>query len=668
MCRNGSGDFDIKRNTLVRGTLRLLGRIHYVAFALLIVGANTASRAEPNVVELSVSDVQAAYQSNAYTAAELVSSFLDRIEQFEPTLNAFVSLNPNSLQRAQELDAAFAIGGSVGPLHGVPIVLKDNIDYAGMETTAGFAGFSSVTDGVGLVPNESAIATQRLMDAGAIILGKTNLPDFAFSGTRTYSSVAGATSNPYNSGLTPGGSSGGTATAINASFAVVGIGTETGGSIQNPASAQALVGVKPTHGLVPLDGVIPQNADYLDVVGPMARNVTDAALVLEVLTNSETDYVASLQTDALVGKRFGLIGANWPSPHLPLADETQAFYNRAVDVLVDQGAEVVDDVFADEFKQSYQERGLPSLFASGLEAYLQDHGPNAAFHSIAEWEQLSGREFPFASSNVEAPSEASLLRYEAWRHEFHQAFTETLDKFDLDGLFFPQAAEPIPTAYRFGNGANDFPELPSNVVNDLGVPVVTVPFGYYDDNSPMTLAFIGDHWSEAELLSYAFDFEQATQARRPPDLVAIPGDLNADGTLDADDIDQLVPENPQFDLNDDGQVDRQDRLIWLRDFADTTFGDTNLDGQFNSTDLRFAFLRGQYEDELPGNSQWTTGDWDGNREFEARDLVIAFEYGGYESGVVRAVPEASELTLGNAAILTLGVLAGRRNRYARPLR
>ncbi len=250
-----------------------------------------------DVLELTVDRVQADYAAGRYTALQLTQAFLDRIARYEDRYNAFISLDPDALVSAAALDEEYRTRGPRGPLHGVPVVIKDNIDQGGRVTTAGFAGFSAATGGVDLVPDDAAAVVERLRNAGAIILGKTNLPDFAGHGTRTRSSVAGVTLNPYDVEKAPGGSSGGTATAVNASFAVLGLGTETGGSIQNPAAAQALVGVKPTYGLVPLEGVFPVDATYVDVVGPMARTVRDAALALDVIAGPTTDDLATFSAD-----------------------------------------------------------------------------------------------------------------------------------------------------------------------------------------------------------------------------------------------------------------------------------------------------------------------------------------------------------------------------------
>jgi amidase len=490
--------------------------------------------------ELTVEAIQAGLAAGRFSAVQLTRAALARIARYEETYNAFVSLNPEALATAAALDEEYLRTGPRGPLHGVPVVVKDNMDMAGLVTTAGFAGFSSATGGVDLVPDDDAAVVTRLREAGAVILGKTNLPDFAGHGTRTNSSVAGVTLNPYNPDRAPGGSSGGTATAVNAGFAVLGLGTETGGSIQNPASAQALVGVKPTYGLVPLEGVVPVDATYVDVVGALARTVRDAALALDVLAGPTLEdpatfaaeghipqegYVAALSDTALEGRRFGLVGTGWREEFLPLAPETEAFYRDAVAVLEAQGAEAVADPFAgSSFVELYRRR--PRGGGTGAYdwlVYFQGLGPGAAFHSVEEWETLTGETFrrggrsrPPAAPTATEEGDA----YQAWRMEIRALFRKVLAEHDLDGLFFPQAGAPVPPLVqdpaRPDYNPNNHPELPSNIVNALGIPVVTVPFGYYENGTPFVLAFIGDMWSEADLLAWAYDLEQATKARRPP--------------------------------------------------------------------------------------------------------------------------------------------------------
>jgi Asp-tRNA(Asn)/Glu-tRNA(Gln) amidotransferase A subunit family amidase len=509
-----------------------------------------------DVVELTVDQIQVDLAAGRYSVVQLTRAFLSRIQAYEDRYNAIISMNPEALRVAAALDEELRATGPRGPLHGVPVVIKDNIDYEGLTTTAGYSGFSAATGGVDMVPQDDAAVVERLEAAGAIVLAKTNLPDFAGHGTRTNSSVAGVTLNPYNVEKAPGGSSGGTATAVNASFTVAGLGTETGGSIQNPAAAQGLVGVKPTFGLVPLEGVVPMSG-RVDVVGPLAKTVRDAAVLLDVIAGpTEEDprtaaaaghlprggYVAALSDTALAGRRFGLVGEGWRRSFLPLATETEAFYQEAIDALEREGAEVVEDPFVDSgFVEKYRERRMArSSDRDDMADYLRGLGEGAPFNSIEEWEALSGRPFRRgrgggrsreALDSLRAQSEnATRSRvssdeapsFEEWRQEIQALFRRVLAERDLDGLFFPQAGAPIPDLVedpdRPDFNPNNHPELPSNIVNDIGLPTVTLPFGYYEDGTPFVLAFIGDVWTEAELLGFAYDLEQATQARVAPRL------------------------------------------------------------------------------------------------------------------------------------------------------
>ena len=492
-----------------------------------------------DVVELTAEEIQAGLASDQFTSVELTRAFLNRIALYEDRYNAMISINPDALDIAAALDREYQETGPRGPLHGVPVVIKDNFDYGGLVTTAGFSGFSTAEGGVDMIPEDDAAAVERMRDAGAIVLGKTNMPDFAGHGTRTNSSVAGVTLNPYNVEKAPGGSSGGTATAVNASFAVLGLGTETGGSIQNPAAAQALVGVKPTFGLVPLEGIVPNNSTYIDVAGPLAKTVFDAAVALDVLAGPTTEdlatyaavehipeegYAAALSITALEGKRFGLVGAGWREQFLPLAPETEEVYERAIEVLVLQGASVVDDPFRGRgFIALYGERPRVSTGSYDMFRYFQGLGDGAAFHSIEEWEVLTGEEFRSGRTRrppVRPSATEDGDAYQAWRREIRERFRSVLEEFDLDGLFVPQAGAPIRDLVedpeRPDFNPNNHPELPSNIINEIGLPVVTVPFAYYEDGTPFVAASIGDTWTEAELLAYAYDFEQATRARIPP--------------------------------------------------------------------------------------------------------------------------------------------------------
>jgi amidase len=519
-----------------------------VGIALVIPAASVAQQID--VVEMTVADVEAAYANGTFTAVQLTQAFLDRIERYEDHYNAFISMNPDVLEIAAALDAEYAATGPRSPLHGVPVVIKDNIDYGGLVTTAGFDGFSTATGGLDMIPDDDAAVVTRLREAGAIILGKTNLPDFAGHGTRTNSSVAGVTLNAYDVTKAPGASSGGTATAVNASFAVLGLGTETGGSIQNPSSAQGLVGVKGTYGLSPIEGIVPMSGSYVDVVGPIAKTVYDAAVTLDVLAGPtledlatyaaaqhlpEGGYVAQLDASSLEGKRFGLVGTGWREQWLPLDPLTEVEYRKAVSVLEGLGAEVVEDPFEGSgFKELYRQQARVSTSTFDMLIYMQGLGPDASFHSMEEWEELTGRTYrrfggrrgglPPVPARPSATEQGDA--FQAWRMEIRALFRGVMEDNELDGLFFPQAGSPnrdlVEDPERPEYNPNNWPEIPSNIINDIGLPTVTVPYSYYEDGTPFVLALIGDTWTEADLLSWAYAFEQATQSRRPPELSEAP--------------------------------------------------------------------------------------------------------------------------------------------------
>jgi Asp-tRNA(Asn)/Glu-tRNA(Gln) amidotransferase A subunit family amidase len=308
--------------------------------------------------------------------------------------------------------------------------------------------------------------------------------------------------------------------------------------------------VKPTYGLVPLEGVVPVSATYLDVAGPLTRTVADAAAVLDVVAGpSEEDaasdasagripdggYVAALANGAIAGKRFGLFGPGWRIDRFPLDTLTNRLYRDAVATVERLGGVVVEDPFRGSgFLELYDERpDVPTGGWEDLAAYLRGLGVGAAFHSVEEWERLTGHEFRPGRRDDDEPLDVTRPQarsggrrspdtYLAWRESLRELFRRILLENDLDGLFFPQAAAPnrdlVEDPDRPDYAPNNWPEIPSNIVNDLGVPVVTLPYAYYEDGTPFAVAWVGDSWTEADLLGYAYALEQATRARRAPTL------------------------------------------------------------------------------------------------------------------------------------------------------
>jgi amidase len=522
-----------------------LGLVFFLTLALAVPTSATRAAAEVDVVGLGIADIEAGLASGEFTSEDLVDAYLARIKLYEPTYNAFTAMIPGVYERARALDAEYASTGPRSPLHGVPIAVKDAIDIAGLPTTAGFAGWSATAGGVDLIPAVDAPVVARLEAAGAILIGKSNLPAFAADGTRANTSFAGPTYNAYDLTIAPGASSSGSATAAAASFAAAGIAEETGGSIENPAGAQALVGIKPTFGLVPNVGVVPLAGSTRDVIGPVAKTVLDAALLLDVLAGPTPEdpktfagtgkippggYAASLDEHALAGKRIGLFGPGFKD--VELTPETAALYAVAVAALVDEGATVVNDPFAGSgFTSIVQPQGFEAIIYD-FQQYLNRLGPNAALKTVAQTGLFAPAGFfgPFLPvlgippDALEHPNvQPDLSVFFAGRAEMQAVMATVMAENALDAFFFPQMAAPVPDLF------SDEPYANTTVseINILGTPGVNLSGGFYADGSPFSVQFLAEEFSEAKLLALAYDYEQATQNRTEPKLslrrnVAVP--------------------------------------------------------------------------------------------------------------------------------------------------
>jgi Asp-tRNA(Asn)/Glu-tRNA(Gln) amidotransferase A subunit family amidase len=437
-------------------------------------------------------------------------------------------------------------------------VIKEAMDVKGLPSTAGYDRFYSGTGGVDLIPETDAPVVRRLREAGAVIIGKTNIPEFSRSGNNANTSWDGPTYNAYDRTLQPGGSSSGTATAVAGSFAVIGTAEETGGSIQNPAAAQSLASVKTTFGLVPNAGIAPLRGADRDVAGPHARTVHDAAVMLDVMAGYTLEdektlasvgnmpvggYTSLLSDTALEGKRFGLLGTGWRSG-ITLDPLTQGLYERAIGEMETQGAVFVDDPFAGT-NFSALRAAAPNASASNpyyFENWLERMGPSMVANQLAEANGISSiaalgllgvspfdpgesfastpTQFPLEFANPDTPPNID----EVFIHkgQLLSLFNSVLDANDLDGLFFPQAIRPVPDLPEGTSGGTSIGATTVSEINILGVPGVTISGGYYDDGSPFSLIFVGKLWSEAALLSFAYDYEQATMYRVAPDMQPVP--------------------------------------------------------------------------------------------------------------------------------------------------
>jgi len=492
---------------------------------------------------LTVDSIAKGLRSGAFTAEAITRACLAQIAATNGKYNAIIFHNEaGALETARDVDRRLAAGEPLGPLAGVPVVIKDPMDMVGFPTTAGWRLLYSGTGGVDLMPGTDSPVVARMRAADAVILGKTNVPVLSHTGSHANDSWAGPTLNVAIEDRVPGGSSAGTAAAVAAKMCVVGLAEETGGSIQNPASAQGLVGIKPTIGLVPNAGVVPLSANR-DVVGPITRNVTDAALCLDVLVGYSAEdpktlasvgkipgkgYTAALSPKALEGKRLGLYGPGWRNQ--PLCPETTALYERAQTELTAAGAILINDPFEGSGfaglrkptppTPNFDGRGLESI-AYDLQCYFTRLGPDAAIKTYAEFVAATASENPFGPEGVlsflpslpdfqaamEDPTAPPVLpEFIALKAAYLEIFDRVFDAFELDGLVFPQMREEVPGLHS----KETIQETTVGELNIAGLPAVTVPAGAYASSAPFELIFLGRLWQEPELLAQAFAYEQAS--------------------------------------------------------------------------------------------------------------------------------------------------------------
>lgn len=486
--------------------------------------AEKASAASDWLEEATIPGLQELMVSRRATSRSLVKAYLDRIARFDrqgPALNSVLELNPDALFIAEALDVERAARGPRGPMHGVPVLLKDNIDTADkMHTSAGSLALAS-----SYAPEDSFVA-RRLREAGAVILGKANMTEWANFMTdhmpNGYSSRGGQVLNPYGPGKHDvGGSSSGPGAAVAASLAAVAVGTETSGSILNPACNNSIVGLKPTVGLISRSGIIPIS-HVQDTAGPMGRTVLDVAILLGALTGVDesdvatlggqgkhhSDYTGFLDADALKGARIGIV----KSAYERLDKDRLELMKPAEQALKDLGAQTVDVSIAPSGPWTVS--SLVYEFKPALNAYLGRLRPNVPVHSLKELIEFDNRE-PYrmlrysqtllvaseATSGTLTEPEYIAARAREERVSREEGIDLLMHENDLDALFFPYIAN-------------------ASISARAGYPSITVPIGYTGDGRPMGITFAGGAYSEPRLLSLAYAFEQATKWRRPPKLTA----------------------------------------------------------------------------------------------------------------------------------------------------
>jgi amidase len=503
-------------------------------------------RMDRDLMEIDIPRLQALYARHVYTVEQVTRWYLGRIAKYNGIYRDVQTVDvKGALETARLEDSG---GGEHGAMWGVPIVIKANTAVKGLIDTDGWAGFA--ISGHEFIAERDATVVAKLRAAGAVILGITNMPDFAIADT-TRSTAFGRTGNAYDVRFSPGGSSGGTVTAVTSNEAMVGTGSDTACSITMPAGTSSVVGVLPTRGLTSIAGIAP--LDWLrDNTGPIARNVTDAAIVLGVMEGEDPldfrtkgsgekaeggPYTKYLKKDALKGKRFGVPAFMLDTEEDKLQPETRAILMTAVEQMRAAGAVVVIDEkllplsFYDAIRKIvsrlYLKDGAdqwisefgPKEYRSG-EAYTRATGvawptvftgerrPGGVADDAPQVQRLLAKD-PDAEKNFFGPQREALREYEA-----------ALDEFHLDGLIYPSAQMPSPDETMPQNGGlSTGPESHTGWVNRIGVPAVVVPGGFYPDGLPFGLEISARPWRDGELLGWAYAYEQATKNRRAPVLV-----------------------------------------------------------------------------------------------------------------------------------------------------
>jgi amidase len=487
--------------------------------------------------EITVDELQQGISSGKYTARSIAEKYLARIEAIDrsgPTLRSVIETNPDALAIADALDKERREHGPRGPLHGIPVLIKDNIDTAdGMMTTAGSLAL------VGAKPPKDSFVARKLRDAGALILGKTNPSEWAnirsSHSTSGWSGRGGLTKNPYALDRNPCGSSSGSGAAVSANLSAIAIGTETDGSIVCPSSANGVVGIKPTVGLISRSGIIPISHTQ-DTSGPMCRTVRDAAILLGALAGVDpedaatlasrgkavADYTKFLDPDGLRGARIGVV-----RKYFGFSDSVDALMEQSIDVLKKQGATVIDPADIETIGKTGENELNVLLYElkADLNAYLAKLGSAAPVHTLKEViafnERYREKEMPYFGQDlfIKAEAKGPLTTKEyldalATNHRLMRAdgIDATMDKLKLDALVAPTGGPAWLTDLVDGDGNGGGSASAAAIA---GYPSISLPAGFIF-GLPVGISFFGRAWSEPTLIKLAYSFEQATKIRKPP--------------------------------------------------------------------------------------------------------------------------------------------------------
>jgi amidase len=512
---------------------RRKARKGYLAVLLCVAAPGfSQSRAPFEVEEATIAQVHDAMKAGQLTCRALVGMYLKRIEAYDkngPAINAIVTINPDALKQADELDRRFMQSGLTGPLHCVPMIVKDNFETSGIQTTDGALALK------GFIPDKDAFLVKRVKEAGAIVLAKSNMAEWAFSPYETVNSILpGYTRNPYALDRVTAGSSGGTAAAIAANFGLVGLGSDTGNSIRGPSSHQALVGIRSTMGLTSRAGVMPLNL-LADIAGPMARTVEDAAKVFQVIVGADPNdpvtsaasthlpqnYAAALDRNGLRGAVIGVLRQAYERETTD--PEVVRVFLAAVDDLRRAGAIIVDPAAVEGLDaiRRPQNTGPCMGFKYDLNRYLAALGNRVPVKSLAEIIKSGGfhpsvrRQLENAEAGPENGPETPACQGDAaYREKVREAVLKTMDKYKLDAFVYPTWSNPPRLIGDLNSPHGDNSQFFSPTT---GFPAINVPMGFTRGGMlPAGLTIFGRAWSEALLLKFAYAYEQSAHQRRAP--------------------------------------------------------------------------------------------------------------------------------------------------------
>ena len=485
-----------------------------------------------NLIETTIAEVQAAYRSGALTCRRLVQMYLDRIEALDksgPAINAIISINPKALEEADRLDAALQASGPAGPLHGIPIIVKDQCDAAGMPTTLGSVLFKNY------YPDRDAFVVDKLKKAGAIILAKATLGELG--GGDTHGSLFGSTKNPYDLERTAGGSSGGSGASVSANFCTVAVGQEGFASIRRPSTWNSVAGMRPTAGLVSRSGVYAGWPSVNGSLGPMARTVTDLAKLLDVMVGYDPDdpvtargvgrvrqsFAESLDQDGLRGKRIGILREAMGYDAEPGSEDFAKIaevFDRAVAELNDAGAEIVDPITIPDLEALLAKRATKAEDEDeGFMLWLA-RSKNPPYRSrreamaTAEFQQVQKRS---RERWLKVPGDEAHYEYLKARDQLTTNLLRVMADHKLDAIVH-KAVEHQPTLIKDGLNPPFVDQKGAPHLNTflVYVPSIVVPAGYTRDRLPAGITFLGRPYDDANMIKFAYAYEQATRHRVPP--------------------------------------------------------------------------------------------------------------------------------------------------------